>query len=509
MLFFVCNFISILLFTGNLAYCQICVIRKINYFLSANKLKKLVLNHRMINTLIKTVFFLALSNIFSFIAAQSLIIPTSETKQKVVALIDLHQHGQLLVSQKDNENTLYLVLIDNTLKQQWEVSYPFEDGNGKKAANFFTFLHDSTTLYITNQNKQNYVGQIDIESGDMIYEQVIERTSDLRQGDFYISKDKLIQANTEGNLLRLQKIKNNTLVTVGEILPRSSNEAVKNTSVQIIKISDDTVFAYQSLPDYNHRRLNIIMYKFGLHGKLIDSAHNTLELTRYAFAFNSTMDLNCQFIFDYKNRIYMFGNLAPKLSDKFGQFPASDESRGFWWASFDESMHTQNFNFYPFTFIYQKNEDIVFGQQKYWGVKADGDSGFFLNMNLIPGGIYTGNLTCYINKRGELKGLTNNDNKDNIMRCNPIFSRQYIRNSDVLVVNDEWNFYSTHHFGKLNYYPAFHSKYTKAIIERANKYPDESEKSELAYTILYKDGFAIIAEYYYKKKKEVRFEIVR
>lgn len=456
---------------------------------------------------ISLLFFLNL--LICSLSGQSLTISTSEKGYKVLALIDLHEHGQLLVSQKDNINTLFLELIDNNLTQQWELSYDFEDGNGKKVVNYFTFLHSATTIYIVNQNRMNYVGEIDIKSGDYTNETVISGTSDLRQGEYYVSKDKLIQANSDGGILTIQKIRDNTLIPMSEIFPRSSSEEVKKTSLQVIKMADDKVLAYHSLPDYRHRRLNVMIYKFGIHGKLLDSAQNILELPRYTFAFNSTMDLNCQYVFELKNRIYMFGNLAPKLPDNFGQFPASDESRGFWWASFDSTLHKDNFNFYPFSFIYQKNEDIVFSQQKYWGVKADGDSGFFLNMNLIPGGIYTGNLTCYINKRGELKGLTNTANIDNFMRYNAVFARQYIRYSDVVVTNDEWNFYSTHHYGKLNYYPAFHSKYTKAIVEMAEKYPDESQKSELAYTILYKDGYAIIAEYYYKKKKEVTFKILR
>lgn len=461
---------------------------------------------RIFNRVGIVLFIVFLSNA---IFAQNLTISTAETNQKVVALIDLHQHGQLLVTQMDNTNSLTLTLIDNTLKLVWEAEYPFEDGNGRKAPNYFTFLHNSTTLFITNQSDKNYWGQIDIASGDIIYEQPIEKTSALRKGDFYMAHDKLIQVNTDGNIVHLQKIRDNVLIPIGEIMPPSMDEAVKKTSVQIIKISHDTVFAYQSLPEANHRKLNIILYKFKANGTLIDSTHSVLKLTGHSFAFNSRMDLNCQFVFDYKNRIYMFGNLAPRLSDKFGQFPASDESRGVWWASFDANMRTKHFNVYPFTTLYKQNEEIIFGQEKYWGVKADGDSGFFLNMNLIPSGVYTGNLTYYINTRGQLKMFTNTDNKDNFMRYNPIFTRQYIKGSDVLVTNDEWNFYSTHQFNKMTYYPTLHSKYTKAVIEKANKYPDDTQKSELAYTILYKDGYAIIAEYYYKKKKEVRFEIVR
>lgn len=441
--------------------------------------------------------------------AQDLVISTSELKRKVVALIDLHKHGQLLVTQKDDENILYLTLIDNELNPKWEAEYPFEDGNGRKSPNYFTFLHNSTKLFITNQNRRNFFGQIDIESGDIIYEQEIIGTSDLRKGDFYISGEKLIQANTDGNMLKLQKIRDYSLIPIGEIFPPKGNDAIKNASIQIIKVRNDTVWGYQSLPDIMHRKLNVIFYKYLINGKFIDSTYNELKLTRHSFAYNSTMDLNCQFVFEYKNKIYMFGNLAPKLADNFGQFPASNESRGIWWASFDESMHTESFKLYPFTTLYQKNEEIVYGQEKYWGVKADGDSGFYLNMNLIPGGIYTGNLTYYINSRGELKMFSNNDNRDNFMRYNPIFTRQYIAGSDVLVTNDEWNFYSTHHFNKLTFYPSFHSKSTWEIIERANKYPDDTQKSELAYTILYKDGFAIIAQYYNKRKKEVKFEIVR
>ncbi|MFM9946205.1 MAG: hypothetical protein ACKVQB_13325 [Bacteroidia bacterium] len=458
---------------------------------------------------IKKLILFLFSFIFNFLQAQTLILPTAESGLKVVALIDLHQHGQLLVTQKDYASSLNLVLIDNELNLKWEATYDFENGNGKKVANYFSFLHNSTTIYITNQNTKNYFGQIDIESGDIIYEQLIEGTSDLRRGDFYISNEQLLQVNTEGNMLLLQKIRNNTLIPIGQIFPQSSDESIKKTSLQIISISHDTVLAYQSLPEPNHRKLNLIFYKFKTNGAFIDSSHNQLELTKHAFAFNSAMDLNCQYVFEHKNRVYMFGNLAPRLSDKFGQFPASDESRGMWWASFDNTLHTSHFYLYPFTTIFQKNEEIIFSQQKYWGVKADGDSGFYLNMNLIPGGIYTGNITFYINKKGQLKRFTNADSRDNIFRYNPIFTRQYIKDSDVLVTNDEWNFYSTHHFGILKYYPEMNSKYAKIIAEMAAKYPDDTQKSELAYTILYKDRFAIIAQYYNKKKKEVKFEIVR
>ena len=463
----------------------------------------------MVNALRKLGLLVSIICIAKIVISQTLTIPNSETDLKVVALIDLHQHGQLLIRQQDNSNSLTLTLIDNQLNLKWEAEYPIEDGNGRKVANYLTFLHNSTTLFITNQTKKNYYGTIDIASGDITYEKPIEGTSELRKGDFYISREMLLQANTQDGITYIQKVRENDLVPVGEIWGPSLDKAIKETSAQIIKISNDTVYAYQSLPEPNHRKLNIILYKFRLNGTMIDSTHNKLVLSRHTFSFNSVMDLNCQFVFDYKNQVYMFGNLAPRLSDNFGQFPASDESRGLWWASFDKDMRTEYFNVYPFTSIFQKNEDIIFSQEKYWGVKADGDSGFFLNMNLIPGGVYTGNLTYYINRRGQLKMFSNTDNKENFMRYNVIFTRQYIKSSDVLVTNDEWNFFSTHQFGKMAYYPAIHSKYTKAIVERANKYPDDTQKSELAYTILYKDGFAIIAEYYFKRKKIVKFEIVR
>ena len=460
--------------------------------------------------IIKGVFYIFyFSLIVNSISAQSLIIPTSESGQKIVALVDLQEQGQLLVTQQDNTNTLNLVLIDNGLNIKWEATYDYEDGNGKKEANFFTFLHDATTIYITNQNRKNYFGQIDINSGDIIYEQPIIGTSELRKGEYYISNNQLLQANIEGALLRLQKIKNNSLESISEIKPPGSNSKIKNTSIQIIRISHDTVFAYQTLPEPNHRNLNIIFYRFKVDGRFIDSSVNVLKLPKYAFSFNSAMDLNCSYVFEHKNRIYMFGNLAPRLADNYGQFPASDDSRGFWWASFDSKMHTEHFSVFPFSNLFQKDEEIIYWQEKYWGVKADGDSGFFLNMNLIPGGTYTGNLTSYINTRGELKMFTTTEDRDNFMRYNPIFTREYIKKSDVLVTNDEWNFFACHQFSKLNYYPAFHSKFTKAITERAKKFDDNLEKSDVAYTILYKNGYAIIAEYYYKKKKALKLEIVR
>ncbi len=450
------------------------------------------------------------SFIVNTISAQSLIIPTFETGQKIVALVDLQEQGQLLVTQHDSKSSLNLVLIDNELNIKWEAIYDFEDGNGKKEANFFTFLHDTTTLYITNQNRKNYYGEIDLATGDVVYEQPIIGSSELRRGEYYISNNRLVQANIEGALLRLQKITNNSLESISEIKPPGSNSKFKNTSLQIIRISHDTVFAYQTIPETNHRSLNVIFYRFKVNGRFIDSSINKLQLTQYAFSYNSVMDLNCSFVFENKNKIYMFGNLAPRLSDNFGQFPASDDSRGFWWASFDTKMHTEHFSVFPFSDMFQKeDEEIIYWQEKYWGVKADGDSGFFLNMNLIPGGSYTGNLTCYINMRGELKMFTTTEDRDNFMRYSPIFTREYIKKSDVLVTNDEWNFFACHQFSKLNYYPAFHSKYTKAIIDLANKHNDDSQKSDVAYTILYKNGYAIIAEYYYKMKKSVKLEIVR
>ncbi len=460
--------------------------------------------------IIKCVFYIfCFSFIVNSISAQSLIIPTSETGQKIVALVDLQEHGQLLVTQQDNTSSLNLVLIDNELNIKWEAIYDYEDGNGKKAANFFTFLHDDIKLYITNQNIKNYYGQIDIESGDILYEQLIIGTSELRRGEFYVSNNQLLQANIEGAILRLQKITNNRLESISEIKAPSSNSKIKNTSIQIIKISHDTVFAFQTLPEPNHRNLNIIFYRFNTNGRFIDSSINKLKLPKYAFSFNSAMDLNCSYVFEHKNKISMFGNLAPRLADNYGQFPASDDSRGFWWASFDSKMHTEHFSVYPFSALFQKDEEIIYWQAKYWGVKADGDSGFFLNMNLIPGGTYTGNLTSYINMRGELKMFTTTEDRDNFMRYNPIFTREYIKKSDVLVTNDDWNFFANHQFSKLNYYPAFHSKFTKAITERAKKHDGEAQKSDVSYTILYKNGFAIIAEYYYKKKKLVKLEIVR
>lgn len=443
-----------------------------------------------------------------FSSAQSLTIPTSESGQKVVALIDLNEQGQLLITQQDNLDVLTIVLIDNQLNLKWEATYEFEDGNGKKEANFFTFLHNETTIYITNQNRQNYYGQIDIATGHITYELQIAGTSELRRGEFFVSDDQLIQANSEGNLMRLQKINENSLVSIGEITPPSNNKNIKNTSIHIIRIHKDTVFAYQTMPEPNHRKLAVIFYKFNTKGKLLDSTYNILKLSKYAFSFNSVMDLNCSYVFEYKNRVYMFGNLAPRLADNYGQFPASDDSRGFWWASFDSESRLKDFNVYPFGKLFQKDEEIIYWQQKYWAVKADGDSGFFLNMNLIPGGIYSGNLTSYINSRGELRMFTTTEDRDNFMKYNPIFTRDYIKKSDVLVTNDEWNFFASHHYSKLNYYPEFHSKYTKAITDRAKRYQD-AQKANISYTILYKKDFAIIAEYYNRKDKIVKFEIIR
>jgi hypothetical protein len=443
--------------------------------------------------------------------AQTLTISTKESKRKVLALIDLHEHGQLLVQQKDDQEMIYMTLIDNELNTKWEAEYPYEDGNGNKKPNYFTFLHNSTTIFITNQDIVNYIGKIDIETGDITYEQPIPGTSEMRKGEFYVSKESLIQANNFGDVLAIQKIRDNdnALIEIGNITPNSMDEAIKKTSIQIIKIYNDTVFAYQSLPESNHRKLIVIFYKFKTNGKFLDSSYNELSLPKYAFGFNSTSDLNCQFVFDYKNKFYLFGNLAPRLSDNFGQFPASDDSRGLWWASFDHTMHKEYFKYYPFTFLFQKEEEVAYGQTKYWGVKADADSGFFLNMNLTPKGVYTGNLTFFVNSRGDINRFTNADNVDNFMRYNPIYGRQYINNSDIIVTNDEWNFYSTHHFGKIKYFEGIHSPLMKSVAEKANKYPEDSQKDALAMTVLYKNGFAIIAEYYNKKDKEVTFEIVK
>ncbi len=454
-------------------------------------------------------FFIFFMVVATLCMAQSLEINCGEEGKKVVALIDLKEKGQLLVTQKDNLNQLYILYFDNDLELKWEAEYPFEDGNGPKTANYFTFLNNSKTLYIVNQNKINMIGEVDLESGEIIFEQPVSGSSELRRGEYFMSNETLIQANIEGSILKIQKIRDHTLIPIAEIHPHSHDEAVKSTSLQIIKIERDTITAYQTLPEPNHRKLRIFIYRYTIKGKWIDSACSVLALNKHTFAFNSYNDLNCQFAFDYNNRIHMFGNLAPRLSDNFGQFPSSNESRGLWWVAFDQKFHVKKFNYYPFTVLYQRNDEIVYGQPKYWGVKADGDSGFYLNMNLIPGGIYTGNLTFYLNRFGIMKVFSNTDNKENFMRYSMIYSRQYIKNSDVLVTNDAWNFYSTHHYSKMAYYPAFHSAYTKAIVAKANRYPDDAQKSELAYTILYKKDFAIIAEYYYKKSKKVKFEIYR
>jgi len=445
----------------------------------------------------------------SIINAQSITIPTAESDQKVLALINLHEHGQLLVTQSGKSLSFNVILIDNEMNLKWETEYAYTDGNGRKAANFFSFLHNKTTIYIINQTSNNFYGELDIKTGALVPEKVISGTSELRRGEFYMVKDVLYQANVDDNLLLLQEVKDYELITRLKILPPETNNAIKKASLQIINIRNDTILAYQSFPEYNHRKLHLIFYKFLLNGDLVDSAHNELALTKHSFAFNSLMDLNCQYFFEHKGKIYMFGNLAPRLSDNFGQFPASNESRGLWWASFNTKFHTDKFVLYPFSTIFQKNEDIVFSQEKYYGVKADGDSGFFLNMNLIPGGVYTGNLTYYINKMGVMKWFSNTDNRDNFMRYNEIFARQYIKSADVMVTNDEWNFYSSHQYSKLIPRPEFQSKYTMEITNMANKYSDDSQKSELAYTILYKEGFAIIAEYYNKKKKEVKLKVVR
>ena len=170
--------------------------------------------------LVRQLICVALQIIFSYnLAAQTLTISTKENKRKVLALIDLHEHGQLLVQQKDDQEKIYLTLIDNKLTMLWEAEYEYEDGNGTDKPNYFTFLHNSTTLFITNQDKVNNVGRIDIETGDIIYEAAIIGSSEMRKGDFYISKEELIQANNFGDVLTIQKIreKDNMLIEIGNI----------------------------------------------------------------------------------------------------------------------------------------------------------------------------------------------------------------------------------------------------------------------------------------------------
>lgn len=454
--------------------------------------------------LISTILLFTI-NIFS----QKIEIPTKKTGLKVVALIDLLQHGQLLITQRNNKESYFATLISNEMEMKWETECPFEDDNGPRAANLFTFLHNDKTIFIINQSKHNYYSVLDIETGELKEEVLIKGTSELRKGEFFVSKDKLYMSNIFGNQLKIYEIRKESLIPKCEIYPPALTKAVKNTSLQMLKIQNDTIYSFQSLPDANHRKLHIIFYKHKMNGVLIDTIHNTLEIKKYyAFAFNSDKDMNCQYIFDYKGNFYMFGNLAPSLSEDFGQFPASNDSRGFWWVRFDDSLHSKDFFMYPFKSIFKKSDEIIIDREKYWGVKADADSGFFVNMNLIPGGIYTGNLTFYVNNRGYLKWFTNTDNKDNFMRYTGVITRQYIRKSDMYVLNDQWNFYSTHHFGKL-VYNNFQSNYTKQIVERAAEYTEDSQKSELAFTIINKNGFAILAQYYFKKNKVLTLEIIK
>lgn len=457
----------------------------------------------------KTILLFILTITFQSIFSQKIEIPTKKTGLKVVALIDLHQHGQLLITQRNNKESFFATLITNEMEMKWETECPFEDDNGPRASNHFMFLHTEKNIFIVNQSKHNYYSVLDIETGDLTPEVKIKGTSELRKGDFFVSKEKLYMANTFDNQLKIYEIRKESLIAKCEIYPPALTKAVKNASMHIIKITNDTILSYQSLPEANHRKLHIIFYKHKINGSFIDSFQNTLELKKHSFAFNSIGDLNCQYVFEYKGYIYMFGNLAPRLSEDFGQFPASNDSRGIWWARFGKSMYSESFYLYPFKSIFKKAEEIVIGHEKYWGVKADADSGFFVNMNQIPGGIYVGNLTFYLTQRGEMKWFTNTDNKENFMRYNGIFSRQYIKRSDMYVLNDEWNFYSTHHYGKMIYNTKFQSDYIRQLVEKADKHGEDSQKSELSYTIIHKDGYAVLAEYYYKKNKVITLELIK
>ncbi|NUM31165.1 MAG: hypothetical protein HUU47_02435 [Bacteroidetes bacterium] len=459
----------------------------------------------MKKTILLFIFTLSFQSIFS----QKIEIPTKKTGLKVVALIDLKEQGQLLITQRNNKESFFATLITNEMEMKWEAECPFEDDNGPRAGNIFSFLQTGENIFIVNQSKHNYYSVLNIETGELTPEIKIKKTSELRKGEFFVSKEKLYMANTFDNQLKIYEIRNESLIPKCEIYPPALTTAVKNASMQIINVSNDTILSYQSLPEPNHRKLHLIFYKHKINGSFIDSIHNTLELKKHSFAFNSIGDLNCQYVFEYNGNIYMFGNLAPRLSENFGQFPSSNDSRGIWWASFDKTMHSENFYLYPFKSIFKKADEIVIGHEKYWGVKADGDSGFFVNMNQIPGGIYVGNLTFYINPKGEMKWFTNTDNKDNFMRYNGIFTRQYIKKSDMIVLNDEWNFYSSHHFNKIIYNNIFQSDYVRQIAEKADKYKEDNQKSELALTLIQKNGFAVLAQYYYKKNKVITLEVIK
>lgn len=442
--------------------------------------------------------------------SQKIEIPTKKSKLKVVALVDMHKFGQLVIRQQNKKKSFYATLINNEMEIEWETECKFIDDNGRRSANYFTFLHNDSSIFIINQSKNIYVSKVNIETGEYFKEKKLNKSLEMKNCEFFISKNKLYLANYIDNQIKIYLVNNKSLINQCKLLPTKLTEAVKNTALKIIKVSNDTILSYQSIPESNHNKLHIIFYKHKTDGHFIDTIYKTLEIkNHYGFAFNSENDWNCQYVVEYKNNIYMFGNLSSSFSSNYGTFLPSNDSRGFWWASFDKNLSYSSFYLYPFKSIFKKSEEIIIRKEKYWGVKADADSGFFINMNNIYNGIYIGNLSFYINTEGKLKWFTNTDNKDNFMRNSMINTRQYIKKSNMCVMNDDWNFYSTHHFGKLLYNNTYQSGYIKQLVLKANKFNEDTQKSELAYTIIHKNGFAILAEYYFKKNKVLTLEVIK
>jgi hypothetical protein len=72
-------------------------------------------------------------------------------------------------------------------------------------------------------------------TGIITYKLPIIGISEPRRGDVFISDNQLIQANTGGNIMRLQKIKNDRLAYIAEISATSGYKNVKIIEFEIIR----------------------------------------------------------------------------------------------------------------------------------------------------------------------------------------------------------------------------------------------------------------------------------
>jgi hypothetical protein len=426
---------------------------------------------------------------------------------KLIGLIQMNAHGQLLVCEGEKDNEVLLKKINKDLEVDWQqtIQYQKHKKKEKLPVHSRVLFNDSLILWL-HKARSTRMTVLSQESGDVL--QRNKNITRLRDGgqthlnNFKLIRNTLYYAREDQNTIKLSiadssKYKIEDVIYLGE-------RGKAHIPHHLVHAAQDDIITYAYQMNSTHSKMDISFTKWDEKGKAIKTKEHTLRLPFHSFTFNHHSTKALLYIHKTHDGYYAFGKLDYRLKGQYLEKPYFNGFVGFWVARFDEDFNLLYLEDYPFSQYPNLILKGIIKKDCFMDIKEDVNGCLFMSF-YVPGEFTeTASYVFYLDPYGSLLGLSSGRSEGNFFGYDKYGVRNKSKKTKIRLYDDFWRYYNTFYLPDVDYKKQVHSRavgMSKYLAATSKKH-----KTNTAYTFMTMPHYDLV--YAYTKKRELRVYVV-